>query len=101
MEAIDGAVALQLLNKESKPDMILLDLILPEMNGFEFITRLRQNQAWKDIPVIVTSAKELTLEEQGRLKGDVVKILKKGDVTCGELFQEIRQLAGRVNDGKS
>ena len=101
VEAIDGAVALQLLNKESKPDMILLDLILPEMNGFEFITRLRQNQAWKDIPVIVTSAKELTLEEQGRLKGDVVKILKKGDVTCGELFQEIRQLAGRVNDGKS
>ncbi len=100
VEAIDGATALQLLAKGKKPDMILLDLVLPEMNGFEFIARLRQNQKWKDIPVIVNSAKELTLEEQGRLKGDVVKILKKGDVTCGELFQEIRLLAGRVKDGK-
>ena len=80
--------------------MILLDLVLPEMNGFEFITRLRQNQSWKNIPVIVNSAKELTPEEKGRLQGDVVKVLKKGDITCGELLQEVRLVAGRAGNGK-
>ncbi|MBC8287655.1 MAG: response regulator [Nitrospinae bacterium] len=94
LEAIDGSSALTLLNNKTIPDMILLDLILPEMNGFEFITRLRQNPDWKDIPVIVNSAKELSPEEKGRLHGDVVKILKKGDVTCAELLQEVRVVAG-------
>ena len=101
VEAIDGPSAFELLNKNKAPGMILLDLVLPEMNGFEFITRLRQNQKWKNIPIIINSAKELTLEEKGRLQGDVVKILKKGDITCGELLQEVRQVAAQVKNGKS
>ena len=99
-EAIDGPSAFKLLTDDNLPDMILLDLVLPEMNGFEFITRLRQNQSWRNIPIIVNSAKELTPEEKGRLQGDVVKILKKGDVTCGELLQEVRMVAGRAGNGK-
>jgi signal transduction histidine kinase/DNA-binding response OmpR family regulator len=99
-EAIDGPSAFKLLAEDNIPDMILLDLVLPEMNGFEFITRLRQNQSWKNIPIIVNSAKDLTQEEKGRLQGDVVKILKKGDVTCGELLQEVRMVAGRASNGK-
>jgi signal transduction histidine kinase/CheY-like chemotaxis protein len=101
IEAIDGPSAFELLNEEVKPDMILLDLMLPGMNGFEFVTRLRQNQNWKNIPIIVNSAKELTLEEKGRLQGEVVKIFKKGDVTCGELLSEVRIVAGQTNNGKS
>lgn len=101
LEAIDGSSAFKVLNKETIPDMILLDLVLPEMNGFEFITRLRQNLDWKDIPIIVNSAKELTLEERVRLQGDVVKILKKGDVTCGELLEEVRKVSSRAGNGKS
>ena len=80
IEASDGPSAFELLNANKVPDMIFLDLILPSMNGFEFIVRLRQNQSWKNIPIVVNSAKELTLEEKGRLQGDVVKVFKKGDV---------------------
>ncbi|MBT3923019.1 MAG: response regulator [Nitrospina sp.] len=97
-EASDGASAFELLNKNIVPDMILLDLILPSMNGFEFIVRLRQNQSWKNIPIIVNSAKELTLEERGRLQGDVVKVFKKGDVTCGELLTEVRLIASHAKN---
>jgi signal transduction histidine kinase/CheY-like chemotaxis protein len=101
LEAIDGPSAFKLLNTETIPDLILLDLILPEMNGFELITRLRQNQDWKDIPIIINSAKELTLEERGRLQGDVVEILKKGDVTCSELLQAVRMVSSQAATGKS
>ena len=100
IEAIDGPSAFELLKENKTPGMILLDLVLPEMNGFEFITRLRQNQEWKSIPIIINSAKELTLEEKGRLQGDVEKIFKKGDVTCGELLQSVRQLAVQAKNGK-
>ena len=100
IEAIDGPSAFELLKQSKTPGMILLDLVLPEMNGFEFITRLRQNQEWKSIPIIINSAKELTLEEKGRLQGDVEKIFKKGDVTCGELLQSVRQLAVQAKNGK-
>ena len=101
LEAIDGSSAFKLLNTDTLPDMILMDLVLPEMNGFEFITRLRQNQDWKNIPIIVNSAKELSLEERGRLQGDVVKTLKKGDITCVELLQEVRKVSELTDNGKS
>ena len=101
IEASDGPSAFELLNANKVPDMIFLDLILPSMNGFEFIVRLRQNQSWKNIPIVVNSAKELTLEEKGRLQGDVVKVFKKGDVTCGELLSEVRLIASHAKNGNS
>jgi signal transduction histidine kinase/CheY-like chemotaxis protein len=100
-EASDGPSAFKLLNEQTLPDMILLDLILPSMNGFEFITRLRQNPTWRHIPIIINSAKELTMEEKGRLQGDVVKIFKKGDVTCGELLCEVRMVASHTKHSGS
>ena len=100
-EAIDGPAAFGLLKNNTAPDLILLDLVLPEMSGFEFITRLRQNQNWKHIPIVINSAKELSIEEKGRLQGEVVKILKKGDVTCGELLHEIRLVVGQAASRKN
>ncbi len=100
IEAIDGPSAFELLNNNDLPDMILLDLVLPDMSGFEFIVRLRQNMDWKEIPIIVNSAKELTLEEKSRLQGEVKKVLKKGDATCGELLHELHAVAGQVQKGK-
>lgn len=99
VEAIDGPSAFDLLKGEVTPDMILLDLILPGMSGFEVVTRLRQNPYWKSIPIIINSGKELSLEEKGRLQGEVVKVLKKGDVTCSELLYEVRMIAGQKNNG--
>src|SRR5262249_11530277 len=58
--------------------LILLDLMMPEMDGFEFIEELRQRPGCKHIPVIVTTAKDLTAEDHRRLNGQVARIIQKG-----------------------
>ncbi|MBT6716135.1 MAG: response regulator [Nitrospina sp.] len=95
IEAFDGPSAFERLNANEIPGLILLDIIIPGINGFEVVQRLRQNPLWRTIPIMIISAKELTLEERGRLQGDVEKIFKKGDVTCNELLQAIRSTACR------
>ena len=65
--AENGRVALDLL-PETRPDVILLDLMMPEMDGFEFVEALGENEHWRRIPVIVLTAKELTLEELKELR---------------------------------
>ena len=93
IEAFDGPSAFDKLNENDLPGLILLDIIIPGINGFEVVQRLRQNPLWRRIPIVIISAKELTLEERGRLQGDVEKIYKKGDVTCNELLQTIRSIS--------
>jgi len=95
VEAFDGPSTFDRLNENELPGLILLDIILPGMNGFEVVQRLRQNPLWRAIPIVIISAKELTLEERGRLQGDVERIFKKGDVTCNELLQTIRSIASK------
>ena len=90
-EAENGREALEWLN-EAPPDVIVLDLMMPEMDGFEFLARLRDSARWRDIPVIVVSAKTLTAEDRERLDGSVAGIIQKGDhldtllATLGELL---------------
>jgi len=74
--AENGIVGLEQLPK-AKPDAILLDLMMPEMNGFEFLDKLRKNTMWRDIPVIVVTAKALSAEDHRRLKGSVELLIKK------------------------
>jgi PAS domain S-box-containing protein len=77
---------------EAPPALILLDLIMPEMNGFEFVAELRQNEAWRAIPVVVITAKDLTAEERARLNGCVRQIVQKGATSREALLQEVRDL---------
>jgi|GEM_PF-303391 len=77
---------------ESRPELILLDLMMPEMDGFEFLTELRQNTAWRTIPVVVVTAMDLTPEDRQRLNGSVTQILQKGAYSRDELLEEVRQL---------
>ncbi|OUD12114.1 response regulator [Thioflexithrix psekupsensis] len=74
IEAHDGQQALQWLQKkpEELPDLILLDLNMPVMNGFEFLTQLRQDQRFRDIPVLVLTARHLSVEEYARLNNNAV-----------------------------
>jgi signal transduction histidine kinase/CheY-like chemotaxis protein len=96
VEAFDGPSAFEKLGeKDELPGLILLDIVIPGLNGFEVVQRLRQNPLWRAIPIVIISAKELTLEERGRLQGDVERIFKKGDVTCNELLQVIRSIASK------
>jgi CheY-like chemotaxis protein len=66
--------------------------MMPEMDGFEFLDRVRNRESWKLIPVIVITAKELTPEERQRLNGSVEKILQKGAYTREDLIGEVRDL---------
>lgn len=87
-----GRVALEQLT-EQKPDLILLDLMMPEMDGFQFLEELRRHAAWQHIPVIVVTAKELTQNDRLRLNGYVERILQKPGTNLHTLMHEIRLLA--------
>ena len=75
--------------KRAKPALILLDLMMPEMDGFEFAEELRENKEWLDIPVVVITAKDLNSEDHNRLKGNVEAIMQKGSYTKDELLSEV------------
>ncbi len=87
-EAENGRVALERV-AESRPELIVLDLMMPEMDGFTFIEALRQHDAWCAIPIVVVTAKDLTAEDHQRLNGYVQNILHKGAYRRDELLQEL------------
>jgi CheY-like chemotaxis protein len=91
IEAENGRIGLERM-AERQPDLILLDLMMPEMDGFQFLDEVRQQDAWRSIPVIVITAKELTPEDRQRLNGSVEKILQKGAYSREELIGEVRNL---------
>ena len=90
IEAENGKVALERL-RERRPDLILLDLMMPEMDGFGFTTEFRRHEEWSDIPILVMTAKDLTEEDRERLNGDVLAYLAKGAYTREELVRQIRR----------
>ena len=94
-EAPDGRAGLALVAART-PALILLDLMMPEMNGFEFVDALRRNEAWRELPVVVVTAKRLTEEERRRLNGQVERVLQKGGQSRQDLLAEIRELVARV-----
>ena len=90
-EAENGRVALARL-AERTPALVLLDLMMPEMDGFQFVVEMQRNEAWRTIPVAVITAKDLTAEDRARLKGAVETILQKGAYSRDELLVELRTL---------
>jgi PAS domain S-box-containing protein len=90
-EARNGRIALERVN-ENQPALILLDLMMPEMNGFEFIAELRQRDSWRLIPIVVLTAKDLTKEDRQQLNGSVVKVLQKGNHSREALLEQVYNL---------
>ena len=86
--AVNGKEALEKVS-EAKPGLIILDLMMPEMDGFEFAERLRENKEWLDIPVVVITAKDLTKDDHSRLKGNVEAIMQKGSYSKNDLMSQI------------
>jgi PAS domain S-box-containing protein len=91
MEANNGRMALECL-ESAIPDVILLDLMMPEMDGFEFSRRLRERSDWNAISVIVLTAKDLTDSDRKRLNGNVEKVVQKGAWNREDLLSEIKSL---------
>jgi GAF domain-containing protein/CheY-like chemotaxis protein/anti-sigma regulatory factor (Ser/Thr protein kinase) len=90
-EADDGAAGLARA-REAAPGLVLLDLMMPEMDGFEFVGEFRKHEAWRAIPIVVITAKDLSDEDRTRLNGGVERILQKGAWTRDVLLREVRQL---------
>jgi hypothetical protein len=93
-EAADGRAALAQM-AEALPSVILLDLMMPDMDGFEFAAEVRKHAAWRAIPIVVITAKDLTIEDRLRLNGYVEKILQKGAYGRDELLAEVCELVAR------
>jgi ammonium transporter len=72
------------------PDLILLDLMMPEIDGFQFVAELRKIPQAHAIPIVVITAKDLTLEDRNKLNGYVERILQKGSYSREQLLEEIR-----------
>lgn len=108
-EAENGRVGLERL-ATFKPDLLILDLMMPEMNGFEFLAEFRKHEEYASIPVVVLTSKDLAAHERAELIGNVEKILEKGTHGRDVLLREIRRIlalhenrhgpqAGHLQDG--
>jgi len=92
-EAYTGKSGLTMIKRE-QPDLVLLDLMMPDMDGFELLDELEAGGMLEDLPVIVISAKELTREDRLRLSGQIQMLLQKGSFMDEDLLNGIAGLLG-------
>ena len=94
-EADNGLQALDWLGAHPLPAVILLDLMMPEMDGFEVLDALAAHPQWRDIPVIVITAKQLTAAERERLLGQARKVIEKGGASRLDIVAAINEAVRR------
>ncbi|MCP4697700.1 MAG: response regulator [Gammaproteobacteria bacterium] len=95
-KAENGLEALVSIQKE-EPDLILSDLMMPEMDGFELIAKLQQHPLWRSIPIIVLTAKDLSAEERKCLDIGVTKVFQKDACKREELLEKVRAMLAAVS----
>lgn len=83
----------------SRPDLILLDLMMPVMDGFEFVDRLRKTETGRTVPVVVLTARDLTADDRRRLGGQVDRILQKAGLDRENLLGEVRGMLRSIQRG--
>jgi len=91
LEAVDGEEGIKKI-KEGKPDLVLLDLILPSIDGFEVLTRVRDDPEVSSIPVIILSNLGQREEVEKGLKLGAVDYLIKAHFTPGEIIEKIKNV---------
>ncbi len=89
--ADNGKIALETMHS-GRPDLILLDLMMPEMDGFQFVAALQQIPEWRSIPIVVVTAKDLTEDERRELNGQVAQVVSKQSYERDALLDEVRRL---------
>jgi signal transduction histidine kinase/CheY-like chemotaxis protein len=95
-EAGNGQEALDMMSGLN-PRLILLDLMMPVMDGFDFLTAMRARPEWRHIPVIVLTAKDLTADDRDRLNGWVEEIVEKSAYTREQLLQHVSEAVAKCN----
>ncbi|MGI8810059.1 MAG: response regulator [Acidimicrobiales bacterium] len=88
-EADNGRTALRAIEAR-RPSLVLLDLMMPEMDGFEFLVQLGARHEWRDLPVVVLTAKDLSAAEQQRIASQVETVLRKGAHGRERVLAEVR-----------
>jgi signal transduction histidine kinase/CheY-like chemotaxis protein len=94
IEAANGRVAIERLAQKI-PDVILLDLMMPEMDGFQLVAALQENPAWQKVPVIVITALDLSADDRQRLNQGVQTILVKSAFDPAEIVERVRQVIAK------
>jgi CheY-like chemotaxis protein len=104
IEAANGREALECVgNAKLRPALIVLDLMMPEMDGFEFLNELRRHPEWQNIPVIVVTARDLSEEDRMvlngslLLSGSVKRVFQKGSFDRDDLLREVRSLVHQAS----
>jgi len=92
-EAHDGQSGLEMMRAEP-PDLVLLDLMMPGLDGFGVIEELKKDERLKDVPVIVVTARDLTVHERRRLDGHVRGLLQKGSFLSTDILEDIQKVLG-------
>ncbi len=90
MAAHDGRTAIEAV-RARRPACIILDILMPEMDGIEFVSELRAQHAYRDIPIAVLTSHDLSPEDHQRLNGEVQKILQKG-ISREKLLEMVREI---------
>ncbi|MCH8305594.1 MAG: CHASE domain-containing protein [Candidatus Marinimicrobia bacterium] len=103
-QAENGVKALKQVGKKI-PDLILLDLMMPVMDGFEFVEKLQQNEEWSSIPVVVITAKDLSKEDRIRLRGRILDIIQKNgkelEIIAKSISRKIKYIRPSENADKT
>jgi len=98
MRAYGGAEAIEVA-RSARPDLVILDLMMPEVSGFEVARALRESEHTARIPILVLTAKDLTAEDHAHLNGEVSAILAKASFSTDGLLAELRRaLPKRAED---
>jgi CheY-like chemotaxis protein len=95
LRAFGGREAIEIARREL-PDLIVLDLMMPEVNGFDVAAALNQDASTRRIPILVVTAKKITAEDRSRLSGRVTAVMEKTGFEVDHFMAEVRRaLAGR------
>ena len=89
-EAENGEVALEQVASQA-PSLILLDLMMPVMDGFEFVMEMRKRDSSSIIPIVVVTAKDITEEDRRRLNGDVAGLIERDGLDRESLLARLRE----------
>jgi len=95
-EAGNGQEALDIMS-DLQPQLILLDLMMPVMDGFDFLVAMRARPEWRAIPVIVVTAKDLTTDDRERLAGRVEEVIEKSAYTREQLLEHVSEVVSACN----
>ncbi|MFL5483706.1 MAG: response regulator [Gemmatimonadaceae bacterium] len=90
LRAYGGGDAIEIARREL-PDLIVLDLMMPDVTGFDVVAALHEHVGTASIPIVIVTSKTITAEDRGKLNGLVATILEKGDFTGGQFASEVRR----------